>query len=184
LIRHGETAWSISGQHSGRTDLPLTAAGEDEARALAGVLAGRTFTKVLCSPLQRARRTCELAGYSAVAEIDPAVQEWDYGECTSFTEEQIRERFPGWTIWSGPVPDGESIEQIAARATGVVNRIRAMSGTVAVFAHGHFLRIFATQWLGLAPQAGCHLSLDTSAVCILGEDVGFPAIRAWNLKRL
>jgi broad specificity phosphatase PhoE len=145
-------------------------------------LAARPFAAVLCSPLRRARRTCEIAGYSAVATIDPEVQEWDYGDCTTFTQEQIRERFPDWTIWTGPVPNGESSEAIAARARRVVARIREMPGPVALFSHGHFLRIFTTQWLGLPPAAGGHFALDTSAVCILGEDAGIPAIKAWNLK--
>ncbi len=182
LVRHGETAWSITGQHSGRTDLPLTARGEREAELVKPLLAGVTFDTVLSSPLQRARRTCEIAGYAAVAAIDPDLQEWDYGDCTSFTEEQMRERFPGWNIWDGPVPNGESIEDIAARARRVVAKLRAARGRVLIFAHGHFLRVLATQWLGLPPQAGRHFALETSAVCVLGEDAGFPALRRWNLR--
>lgn len=182
LIRHGETAWSRSGQHSGRTDLPLTPQGEHEALAVGRLLAGRPFDHVFCSPLQRARRTCELAGYLPSAIIDPDLQEWDYGDCTSFTQEQIRERHPGWTIWKGPVPNGESIAEIAARAHRVVTRLRQCHGVVAVFAHGHFLRVLTTEWLGLPPDAGRCFALETSAICILGEDSGEPAIRVWNWK--
>jgi probable phosphoglycerate mutase len=137
---------------------------------------------VWCSPLQRARRTCEIAGYADVALIDPDVQEWDYGACTGFTQAQLRERFPGWTIWEGPVPEGESIGEIAGRAQRVVKRLREVRGRVAIFAHGHFLRVLATQWLDMPPQAGRNLALETSSVCVLGYDGQFPAIRAWNLR--
>jgi probable phosphoglycerate mutase len=183
LIRHGETAWSITGQHSGRTDLPLTAHGEQEAREVAQLLAGQTFECVLCSPLQRARRTCEIAGYLHAARIDPDIQEWDYGDCTSFTQDQIRERYPGWTVWSGPLPNGETVLDVAQRARRVIERLRPSQDRTAIFAHGHFLRVFATQWMGIAPESGRHLALETSAFCILGDDAGFPAIRAWNVKR-
>jgi len=183
LVRHGETEWSLTGQHSGRHDLPLTARGEEEARTLGALLGGHAFDRVLCSPLQRARRTCELAGYIAVAEIDPELHEWDYGDCTSFTLEQLQGKYPGWNIWAGPVPNGESLQQIADRASRVACRIQRMEGRVAVFAHGHFLRVFTAAWLGLPPSAGRHFALDTSAVCVLGHDAGFPAIRVWNRKR-
>lgn len=182
LVRHGETEWSLTGQHSGRHDLPLTENGEKEAVAAGRLLNGLAFDGVFCSTLQRARRTCEIAGYAGVAAFDPDFQEWDYGECTSFTQEQIRGRFPGWTIWDGPVPGGETIEEIAARARRVVDRVRRFEGRVLVFAHGHFLRVFTTQWLGLPPQAGRHFALDTASASILGEDAGAPAILAWNLK--
>lgn len=182
LIRHGETEWSLSGQHSGRYDLPLTPNGEDEARAAALALAGRSFDLVLCSPLQRAKRTCELAGYLDVAKMEPDIMEWDYGECTGFTQEQIRERIPGWTIWNGPVPGGESPDEIAARARRVIASLPANGAEVALFSHGHFLRIFASQFLEMAPQAGRHLALETAAICILGFDGEFPAVRAWNLR--
>ncbi|MBI4903085.1 MAG: histidine phosphatase family protein [Acidobacteria bacterium] len=182
LIRHGETEWSRSGQHSGRTDLPLTAAGEQEALVVGRMLNARPFDHVFCSPLRRASRTCELAGYLTAAIIDPDMQEWDYGDCTGFTQEQLRERYRDWTIWEGPVPNGESIAEIAARARRVVDRLRKCTGTVAVFAHGHFLRVLTTQWLGLPPESARHFALETSAVCILGEDGGEPAIRVWNWK--
>jgi broad specificity phosphatase PhoE len=181
LIRHGETEWSITGQFSGRHDLPLTARGEEEAAGVAGNFRGHQFDLILCSPLRRAVRTCEIAGYLPAASLDADIQEWDYGDCTGMTEEQVRAICPGWTLWSGPVPNGEAIETIAARATRVVNRTRKMGGRVAIFSHGHFLRIFVTQWLGLPPQAGKHFALETGSVCILGGDAGIPAIRKWNL---
>lgn len=144
-------------------------------------LAGRSFDLVLCSPLRRARRTCEIAGYSDVAAIEPDLQEWDYGEWTGSTQAQIRVLLPGWTIWSGPVPGGESIDDVAARACRIVDRLRSFDGAVALFAHGHFLRVLATQWLNLDARYGAHLALDTSGIAILGEDAGIPAIRVWNL---
>lgn len=182
LIRHGETEWSITGQHSGRHDLPLTPHGEHEAEQVRRILDNREFDLVLCSPLRRAARTCQIAGYHSTALIEPDIQEWDYGNCTGRTEQQMRERFPGWTIWDGPVPDGESIEDIAARAMKSVTRLRPLCGRVAIFSHGHFLRVFVTQWLGLPPQAGRHFALETGAICILGKDAGIPAIRKWNMS--
>jgi probable phosphoglycerate mutase len=181
LVRHGETEWSLSGQHSGRVDLPLTAHGVEEARAAALALNGASFDLVLCSPLQRARRTCELAGYLAQARIEPAIMEWDYGDCTGFTQEQMRERFPGWTIWDGPVPNGESIQDIAARARGVIASLPADS-RVALFSHGHFLRILTTQFLELAPQNGRHFALETGTVSILGYEGSTPALLSWNRR--
>ncbi len=183
LIRHGETEWSISGQHSGRVDLPLTARGEDEAREVGRLLAGQTFDRVLCSPLQRAVRTCEIAGYLGAAQIEPDLREWDYGDCTGLTQQQMCERYPGWTVWSGPLPNGETAGDVARRARRVIERLRQARQRTAVFSHGHFLRVFATQWLGLAPESGRHLALETSAYCILGEDAGYAAIRAWNVRR-
>ncbi len=180
LIRHGETEWSLSGQHSGRYDLPLTANGEEEARRTARALNGRAFDLVLCSPLQRARRTCEIAGYLPHARLEPDIQEWDYGDCTGFTRAQLEQKHGRWSIWDGPVPNGESIDEIAARARRVIQSLNGHSGTVALFAHGHFLRVFATQFLGLPPQHGRNLAFTTAAVSILGYDDGFPAILAWN----
>jgi probable phosphoglycerate mutase len=182
IIRHGETEWSITGQHSGRIDLPLTIQGEDEARAVSGLLDRRSFDLVLCSPLRRARRTCELAGFADVAKIDPDLQEWDYGDCTGYTQEQLREHTPAWTIWNGPVPNGESAGQIGARARRLAERLRILGGRNLLFSHGHFLRVLTAQWLGLPPQAGKHFALETSGLSVLGEDAGCPAILAWNLK--
>jgi probable phosphoglycerate mutase len=183
LIRHGETEWSISGQHSGMCDLPLTARGEEEAREIGRRLAGQTFDRVICSPLQRAVRTCEIAGYLPTAQFEPDLHEWDYGDCTGFTQDQMRERFADWTLWTGPVPNGETAADVGRRARGVIERLRQSRETTAIFAHGHFLRVFATQWLGIAPELGRHFALETSAYCILGEDAGFPAIVAWNVRR-
>lgn len=183
LIRHGETAWSLTGQHSGRYDLPLTPHGEEEALATAVALRGVEFDQVICSPLQRATRTCELTGFLPQARIEPDAAEWDYGDCTGFTQQQLQEKYPGWTIWAGVVPNGESIDEIAARARRVVDRIRREGGRVALFAHGHFLRVFTTQYLGLEPQRGRHFALETAAVCILAMEQGEPAIVAWNRKR-
>ncbi len=120
LIRHGETAWSISGQHSGKYDLPLTARGEEEAQEVGRLLAGQTFDCVLCSPLQRAVRTCEIAGYLPLAQIEPDLHEWDYGDCTGFTQDQMCERYPGWTVWTGPLPNGETAKDVAKRARRVI----------------------------------------------------------------
>jgi probable phosphoglycerate mutase len=114
--------------------------------------------------------------------LDADLQEWDYGDCTGYTLEQLQSRYPGWTVWTGPLPNGESLADIAARATRAAERIRTLDGSVAIFAHGHFLRVFATQWLGLPAVSARHLALETSAICVLGEDAGFPAIRAWNLR--
>ena len=180
LVRHGETEWSLTGQHSGRFDIPLTMRGEREAEALRGVLRAEDFETVLCSPLQRARKTCGIAGFSTIAQIEPDIMEWDYGDCTSFTQDQMREKFPQWNIWDGPVPNGESIDRIAARASRAIEKYRDASGRVLLFSHGHFLRIFATQFLNLPPKAGMHLALDPCAVSVLGEDAGFPAIKQWN----
>ena len=181
LIRHGETEWSVTGQHSGRNDLPLTPTGEREAEQAGRILGGREFNLVLCSPLQRAAKTCQIAGYASVARIEPCIQEWDYGDCTGMTVRQIRELFPGWNVWDGPVPNGETIEDVAARAKAAVARVRQVPGRVAIFSHGHFLRVFVTQWLGLPPQAGRHFALETGSVCVLGKDAEVPAIRKWNV---
>ncbi|HYO83233.1 MAG TPA: histidine phosphatase family protein [Bryobacteraceae bacterium] len=183
LVRHGETEWSLTGQHSGRNDIALTPNGEEEARRVAPLLRGEHFDQVLCSTLQRARRTCSLAGFGERAEFDPELQEWDYGECTGLTREQLGEKYPGWTIWAGPVPGGESIGEIGARARRVVEAVRSRGGRTLIFSHGHFLRVFTTEWLSLPPDSGKHFALFTSAVCIVGEEAGTPAILAWNWKQ-
>jgi broad specificity phosphatase PhoE len=180
LVRHGETEWSISGQHSGRHDLPLTPRGEEEALGSGRLLNGRSFDLVLCSPLQRARRTCELAGYLHLAEIEPDIAEWDYGKVTGRTAEDMQREFPDWSVWSGPLPGGETIEDISKRARRVLSKLAGRHGRVAFFSHGHFLRVFATQYLGIAAENGRHFALSTASLCILGYDQGFPAIRCWN----
>ena len=151
LIRHGETAWSLSGAHTGSTDLPLTPEGEAKARALGPKLAGHPFALVLTSPLQRARRTCELAGLGAQAQIEPNLKEWNYGEYEGLSTGDIRRQRPDWALFRDGVPGGETIEQVAQRAEAVIHRALEANGDVALFAHGHILRILATRWLGIGP---------------------------------
>lgn len=181
LVRHGETEWSRSGQHTGRTDLPLTARGLDEARFAAGFLNGRPFQAVLTSPLRRARETCEACGYAAHARVEPLCMEWDYGDLNGLTREQIRETHgANWNIWDGPVPGGETLDQVAARARRVIDSLPA-SGESLIFAHGHFLRIFTAVYLDLPPATARNFALATARVSILGSDNGFPAIVRWNI---
>src|SRR5262249_37002940 len=169
LIRHGETAWSLSGQHTGRTDIPLPARGITQAERLARRLAGKPFTLVLTSPLSRARETCRLTGLLAQAQIEENLREWDYGFAEGRTTVEIQKEMPGWNIWTGPVPDGETLEQVGARADRVLARVSGVEGTAALFAHGHVLRILAARWLGLPPQYGRCLALDTPPLSMLGH---------------
>jgi probable phosphoglycerate mutase len=180
LVRHGATEWSASGRHTGVTDVPLSDAGREQARALARRLRGHEFALVLTSPLQRARETCRIAGLVDDARVEPDLREWDYGEYEGLTTAQIRQRDPGWTVWTGPVPGGETIEQVAARAMHVVDEIAAVDGDVALFAHGHVLRILATCWLGVEPRAGRLLGLDTASLCVLGFEHETRVVRSWN----
>jgi probable phosphoglycerate mutase len=187
LARHGETAWSKSGQHTGRTDLPLTPEGEARARALGAVLAGRRFARVLSSPLRRARDTCALAGYGEVAELTPDLVEWDYGAYEGLRLDEIQAKAPGWTIWTGDVPGGESSAEVAARAARVVALAldEAAGGDALLFGHGHILRVLATVWTGLPVDAGRAFALDTATVSVLGLDPhGVRVIRVWNAARL
>lgn len=181
LLRHGETLWSATGRHTGRTNIPLTEAGEAQARRLRERLAGRHFDVVLCSPLSRALRTAELAGLGDVA-IEPDLAEWDYGEFEGRTTDEIRETYPGWTIWSGPVPGGESIDEVAVRADRVVDRVRALDpgAKVALVAHGHILRVLAARWIQAPPRAGQWLALDTGTLCLLGWEHETAVVRQWN----
>ena len=181
LIRHGETEWSLSGQHTGRTDLPLTAAGERHAAEIGRYLAGRSFALVLTSPLQRARETCKLAGYGDVAQLEPDLQEWDYGAYEGRTSAQIQESVPDWTIWTSPVPQGETIQQVAARATRVIERASKAGGDVALFAHGHLLRILTACWLGLPPGDGKLFALGTASISALGYERDTRVIARWNV---
>ena len=182
LARHGETAWSVSGQHTGRTDLPLTARGEENARRLGRRLAGLAFARIVTSPLERARRTCELAGFGAAAGIDPDLLEWDYGAYEGMTPEQIHRDRPGWEIFRDGCPGGESLSEVAARADRVAARLQAASANVLVFSSGHLLRVLAARWLGLDGTLGRYLFLDTAALSVLGyqHSVNEPAIRLWN----
>jgi len=185
LARHGETAWSLSGQHTGRTDLPLTERGERNARALGERLRGMTFAKVLTSPLQRAVLTCDLAGFGAVAKIDPDLVEWDYGQYEGRRTAEIHAKRPDWQLFRDGCPGGESPDQIGARADRVVGRVRAVKGGVLVFSSGHFLRVLAARWLGLDAAGGRYLLLSTASLSALGYEhhQAEPAIRLWNETR-
>jgi probable phosphoglycerate mutase len=180
LARHGETEWSLSGQHTGITDIPLTENGRNLAKRLAPVLATERFALVLTSPLERARKTCELAGLGAHAEIDRDLMEWNYGEYEGLTPKQIDAQAPGWMIFTDGCPGGESPAQVSARADRLVARVRSVEGDVALFAHGHVFRVFAARWLGLPATAGCHFLLDTATLSILSYYRNLPAIRRWN----
>lgn len=182
LARHGETAWSLSGQHTGRTDLPLTPRGEHNAALLGKRLRGRTFEAVFTSPLQRARRTCEIAGFGDVAIVEPDLVEWNYGEYEGLTSKQILERNPNWDLFRDGCPGGESVAQIAARADRVIAKVRAVSGDVLAFGSGHILRVIAARWLGVDASHGRYLALDTATVSTLGYLHGpdDPVIRLWN----
>jgi len=180
LMRHGETAWSLSGQHTGITDIPLTQNGRDLARLLAPVLAKVSFELALMSPMKRARETCQLAGLGRRAEIDRNLMEWNYGEYEGLTPEQIHAKAPGWVIFRDGCPGGESPEQVAARCDAVIARVRTMEGPVALFAHGHVFRIFAARWLGFPAGAGIHFLLETATLSILSYYAGMPAIKRWN----
>jgi broad specificity phosphatase PhoE len=180
LIRHGETAWSLSGQHTGRTDVALTPNGVRQAEALGRRIAWRRFALVLTSPLPRARETCRLAGLAAGAELDADLAEWDYGAFEGRTSADIRKENPGWTIWSGGVPGGETAAQVGARADRVIARVTGAGGDVALFAHGHLLRILAARWLGLAAVGGRYFALDTASLSVLGREQEQPVIRSWN----
>jgi broad specificity phosphatase PhoE len=180
LIRHGETEWSLSGQHTGRTEVPLLELGERRAAAVGRTLGGKKFALVLTSPRMRARETARLAGYGDVAEVDNNLQEWDYGIYEGVTTKDIRKTVPGWLVWDGPVPQGETLEQVAARADRAIQRAKGIDGEVAFFAHGHILRILTARWLGLAPKGGQLFGLDTGSIGILGYERETQVIRQWN----
>jgi len=185
LARHGETAWSVTGQHTGVTDLPLTERGERNAARLGERLAGLVSAKVLTSPLQRAARTCELAGFGAVAEVDRDLVEWNYGDYEGVRTAEIHAKRPDWQLFRDGCPNGESPEQIGARADRVVNRVRAIKGNVLIFSSGHFLRVLAARWLGLEPVAGKFFMLNTASLSALSyeREVSHPAIQFWNTTR-
>jgi probable phosphoglycerate mutase len=185
LARHGETAWSITGQHTGVTDLPLTERGERNAVRLGERLARSVFAKVLTSPLQRATRTCELAGFGDVAEVDRDLVEWNYGDYEGLRTAEIHTKRPDWQLFRDGCPNGESPEQVGARADRVVNRVRAIKGNVLIFSSGHFLRVFAARWLGLEPAAGKFFMLNTASLSALSyeHDLSNSAIQFWNDAR-
>jgi probable phosphoglycerate mutase len=183
LLRHGATAWARDGRHTSSTDLPLLPEGEAEARGLAALLVQQPFRAVLTSPLQRARRTCELAGLGERAELCDDLREWNYGAYEGITTAEIRRSVPGWTIWTHPCPEGESLAEIAARCQRVLDLAMARAGSdgcVALFAHGHILRSLAGAWLGLGPAGGALLVLDTARVSVLGLERQQRALLRWN----
>lgn len=182
LARHGETAWTITGQHTGRTDLPLTQRGEANAYRLGERLSGLTFAKVFTSPLRRAMRTCELAGFGPVGEIDADLLEWDYGDYEGRLTVDILKERPDWQLFRDGCPGGESPQQVATRADRVVSRVRAIAGDVLLFSSGHFLRMVATRWIGIEPINGQSLMLSTASLSAVGYENSIlrPAIRLWN----
>jgi len=181
LIRHGETEWSLSGQHTGLTDIPLTENGRSVARRLKPVLAMTTFRLVLTSPLARARQTCQLAGLDEQAELECGLLEWNYGEYEGLTPKQIEAIRPGWLIFRDGCPGGENPEQVGARVDRVIARVRAVQGHVALFSHGHFLRTLAARWFGLPTSDGSHFLLDPATVSILSYYQGISAVKQWNV---
>jgi probable phosphoglycerate mutase len=185
VARHGETAWSLSGQHTGLTDLPLTDRGERNASRLGERLKGLTFSRVFTSPLQRAMRTCELAGFGAVAEIDRDLLEWNYGEYEGRRSIDIHKERPDWQLFRDGCPGGESPSEVGARADRAAKRVRAIDGDVLVFSSGHFLRVFAARWLGLDPAFGRYFLLSTASLSALGyeHNLSEPVIRLWDDTR-
>jgi broad specificity phosphatase PhoE len=182
LARHGETEWSRSGAHTGRTDISLTQAGEQNAVALGRLIGERKFALVLTSPLERARETCRLAGYGDRAQIDANLKEWDYGDYEGRTTADIQTEVPGWSLWTAGVPHGETIDQVAARAEAVIARAGQAEGDVLLFAHGHILRILTARWLSLTPDAGRLFALGTASLGTLGYERTTHVIARWNLS--
>lgn len=180
LVRHGETEWSLSGQHTGVTDLPLTPVGEDKAKALAPLLAGTAFGRILSSPLQRARRTADLAGLADV-QICADLVEWRYGDYEGITTAEIRETQPDWSVWTDGAPHGESPGDVSARVDRVIERCRNLGARTLLVAHGHVLRALAARWVEQPIALGAHLPLGTARVCVLGFDRGTPTIDRWNV---
>lgn len=187
LVRHGETEWSASGRHTGRTDIPLTEHGRDRAVELGRFLAGTSFAAVLCSPMLRARQTCEIAGFGDVAVVDDGLMEWDYGVYEGRTSQQIQAQIPGWLVWKDPLVGGESVEQVGARADGVILRALAAAGPrtdipvrVALFAHAHILRILTARWVGLDARGGSLFALGTGSVSVLAWERETRVVQRWN----
>jgi broad specificity phosphatase PhoE len=180
LVRHGETEWSREGKHTGRTDIPLTERGRRQAQAVRSALQGRRFALVLTSPLSRALETCRLAGFGDVAELRDELREWDYGAYEGRKTIEIREEVPGWTLWHDGVPEGETIDEVAARVDRVIAGLRSAPDAALLFAHGHVLRVLAARWLGLEPQAGALFALDPASISVLGYERETSVIRLWN----
>lgn len=185
LARHGQTAWSLSGQHTGLTDLPLTEQGQREAVSLGPRLHELSFARVFTSPLQRASTTCKLAGFGDVAYVDPDLVEWNYGEYEGLRSVEIQAKRPGWEIFRDGCPGGESPAEVGARADRVLARVRAIEGNVLVFSSGHFLRVFVARWLGLEPAGGRYFLLNTASVSTLTyeRDLDHPVVQLWNDTR-
>ncbi|MCC6589202.1 MAG: histidine phosphatase family protein [Bryobacterales bacterium] len=181
LARHGETKWSLSGQHTGRTDIALTPHGEQQAALIGEALRGRSFALVLSSPLQRAWDTCQMAGFGDRVQPDPNLREWDYGEYEGVTTASIHNKNPWWDLWNDGVPGGETITQVAARALDVIDRAMHADGDVLLFSHGHLLRIVAAMWLGLPPQQGRLFALSTATISTLGFEHGKHVVVRWNV---
>ena len=180
LVRHGETEWSRTGKHTGRTDVPLTERGRQDAKAVGAALKDRRFALVLTSPLARAAETCRLAGLGEAAVRRDELAEWDYGAYEGRKTIDIRRERPGWTLWHDGVPDGEIAAQVGARTDRVIAELRSVEGDAAVFAHGHLLRVLAARWLGLEPEGGRLFALDPATISILGYERETPVIRLWN----
>jgi probable phosphoglycerate mutase len=182
IVRHGETEWSLSGRHTGRTDLPLTDTGRERAAALSTLLGGDSYSIVLCSPLLRARETCALAGFGEAATFDDDLREWDYGDYEGLTTPQIRAERPDWNLWRDGCPGGETPDEVGARADRVVARLRSADGPAAIaFAHGHILRVIAARWIELDVSGGARLILAAGGVGILGHERETAAIAGWNI---
>lgn len=181
LARHGETEWSRTHRHTGRTEVPLTEEGRRDGERLGAALRGREFGTVLCSPLGRARETCELAGFAGRGEIRDELREWDYGEYEGLTTAEIREKRPGWTVWNGGCPGGETVDEVARRVDPVVADLRKADADVILFAHGHLLRILSARWLEAPGDFGAHLVFATGRYGVLGHERETPALTGWNL---
>jgi broad specificity phosphatase PhoE len=180
LVRHGETEWSKAGKHTGRTDIPLTDRGREEAEAVGVALRGRRFERVLTSPLSRAADTCRLAGFGDVAEARDELVEWDYGAYEGRKTHEIREERPGWSLWQDGVPEGETAADVGARSDRVIAELREIDGDAVVFAHGHLLRVFTARWLGLEPTEGRLFALDSGTISVLGYERETSVMRGWN----
>lgn len=180
LVRHGETEWSRAGKHTGRTDVPLTAHGREQAEAVGALLRSRRFALVLTSPLGRALDTCRLAGFGDRAQARDELKEWDYGAYEGRTTAELREERPGWTLWRDGVPEGETVEQVGARVDGVLDEVRSVDGDALLFAHGHVLRVLTARWLGLEAEAGRLFALDPATLSTLGHERETAVVRDWN----
>jgi broad specificity phosphatase PhoE len=182
LIRHGETTWTLTGQHTGTTDIPLTDHGRTVAAGLGPVLAGIDFGLVLTSPMLRARETCELAGFGGRCEIERELMEWNYGDYEGLTSAEIKARTPGWSLFTDGCPGGETPAQVGARADRVIARLRGLQKDAALFGHGHIFRVFAVRWLGLPVSAGSHFLLDPGTVSVVSYYQESPAVKRWNVR--